>query len=96
MSLFLLYAAIAVATFGLRAGFMMTGGKSERLDAVRRFVPIAALTALVTMGLFPKSGEPAWGRTGAALLAAAVAYRFKNVALTVVVGLALLFLFKAL
>lgn len=98
MKLWLLFIAIGAATLGLRASFIMSAGQatSSRFDALRRFVPVAALTALVVPSLLPKDGEPVWARAVAGVLAAAIAWRSKNVLLTVIVGMAALLAAKAL
>ena len=48
----------------------------------------------VVPALLPKDGEPSYARVLAALVAAGVAYKSKNVFATVVVGLVLLLLLK--
>ncbi len=97
MRLALLFAAIGVVTLVLRSSFILRGesGREGRFDALRRFVPVAALTALVVPSLFPRDGEPALGRV-VAIAVAAVAARRGNVLLTVVVGLGVLVGIKTL
>ena len=90
----LLFAAIAAATLGLRASFLLSGGKARRFETLERYVPIAALTALVVPALLPKAGEPSYARLLAGLAGAAIAYKTKNVFATVVAGLVLLLLLK--
>ncbi len=92
-----LIAALAVGTWAMRSLPIMAHGRVPHppwLERLLRHVPVAALTALVVPGsLFVKSGD-AWAaapaRTIAAVLAAAVALRTKNTALTLAVGMAAL------
>lgn len=91
MNRYLLFLAIFIATLLLRSSFILTGGNaSPRFDTLRRYVPVAALTALIVPNLLPKNGEPSYARAGAALLAALVAWRTKNMLVIVAAGLAAL------
>ncbi len=91
-----LFAAIAVATIALRASFILGGGSGAFFERLARYVPVAALTALVVPALLPRDGEPVYARSLAGVVAFAVAYRAKNVLLTVIVGLAGLLVLRAL
>lgn len=82
---------IGGVTLALRAGFIV-GGRSAgagRFDDLRRFVPVAALTALVVPALVPHDGEPLAARPLAAAAAILVATRQRNLLAPVVVGLCL-------
>jgi branched-subunit amino acid transport protein len=92
----LLFGAIAAATLLLRASFILSGGSGAFFERLARYVPIAALTALVVPAVLPQDGEPIYARGVAAGLAFAVAYRVKNVLVTVIVGMAALLVLLAL
>lgn len=96
MSWLFLFAAISIATFSLRASFIYFGGSGAFFERLARYVPVAALTALVVPAILPREGEPPYARAVAAGVAFAVAYRAKNVLLTVVVGLAGLLVLRGL
>lgn len=87
--IWLLFLAIALVTLGLRSVFIVSdgGADSTRFDTLRRFVPVAALTALIVPSILPRDGEPAPARIATIALAALVAWRTKNVLVTVIVGL---------
>ncbi len=92
----LLIAGIGVGTLVIRASFILGVSPSalDRVARIRRFIPIAALTALVVPALLPKGEEPIYARGIAAAVAGAIAFRFKNTFLTVAVGIALLLLLR--
>lgn len=94
---------IGAATFALRLSLIGLSGRVTLPPlAVRalRYVPVAALTALVVPEVIGSSSG--WGlllhnpRLWAAVAAALVAWRTRNVLLTVVVGMAVLWLLTAL
>jgi branched-subunit amino acid transport protein len=95
--------AIGLFTFATRLSFISLLGNREIPDLARRalrFVPPAVLTAIFVPELLMPGGElylsPANDRLVAGLLAAIVAWRTKNVLLTIVAGLASLYLLQAL
>jgi branched-subunit amino acid transport protein len=101
-SIWLLFLAIGAGTFLLRFLFMYLFGKIEMPNWLRRalrFVPAAALAALV----FPALTHPAGHfdlslhnfRLLAGLGGAVVAWRTRNVLLTILVGLVLLWTLNA-
>lgn len=91
----LVFIGLALCTLAFRASFIVTGGGTgPKFEALRRYMPVAALTAIIVPALFPHSGEPNYVRPLAALIAVGVAYRFKNILATVAVGLAVLLLLK--
>ena len=96
-SIWLLFIAIGLGTFLLRFLFIYLFGKIEMPDWLRRalrFVPAAALAALV----FPALTHPAGHfnlslhnfRLLAGLGGAIVAWKTRNVLLTIIVGMVLL------
>ena len=103
MTLWLTMIAIGVATFLLRLSFISVLGRIEIPDLVRRalrFVPPAVLTAIIFPELLIHEGtlnlSLSNDRLIAGLLAAVVAWRTKNVVLTILVGMLFLYLLQAL
>jgi branched-subunit amino acid transport protein len=92
-----LFVAIGLGTFLLRFLFIYLFGKIEMPDWLRRalrFVPAAALAALVFPALTHPAGHLDFSLNNFRLLAglggAIVAWRTRNVLLTIVVGMVLL------
>jgi branched-subunit amino acid transport protein len=90
-------------TFLTRLSFISLMGKmklSPRLRRALTYVPPAVLTAIIFPEVFLKDGElflsPGNFRLGAGLLAALVAWRTRNVFLTLLVGMAALLALEAL
>ncbi len=103
MTLWLTMVAIGIATFAIRFSFIYLFGRYEIPDRLRRalrFVPPAVLTAIVFPELLMPGGVfdfSLWnGRLLAGTLAALVAWRTKNVVLTILVGMAALYILQAL
>ncbi len=101
-SLWLLFFAIGLGTFTLRFLFIYLFGKIEMPEWLRRalrFVPAAALAALVFPALTHPAGHPDLSLHNYRLLAglggAIVAWRTRNVLLTILVGMALLWILEA-
>ena len=97
LSLWLLFLAIGLGTFSLRFLFIYLFGKIEMPEWLRRalrFVPAAALAALVFPALTHSSGSLDLSLHNLRLLAglggALVAWKTRNVLLTIVVGMILL------
>jgi branched-subunit amino acid transport protein len=86
-------AAIAVGGFALRAVFILVPilprNLPPRLSLVLQMVPAAAFTALVAPSIFLEDGhfELISPATLAGAVALLVSFRWKNLALTIVVGL---------
>lgn len=102
LSIWLLFAAIGLGTFTLRFLFIYLFGKIEKpnwLSRALRFVPAAALAALVFPALTHPAGQLDISFSNFRLLAglggALVAWRTKNVLLTILVGMALLWTLEA-
>ena len=102
-SIWLLFLAIGLGTFLLRFVFIYLFGKIEMPDWLRRalrFVPAAALAALV----FPARTHPAGQldlsmqnfRLLAGLGGAIIAWRTRNVLLTILIGMILLWILEML
>ncbi len=96
---------IGAATYALRLSLIGLSGRVTLPPlAVRalRYVPVAALTALVVPDLVGGPTGPGWAqlahnpRLWAGVVAALVAWRTRNVLLTVVVGMVVLWLLMAL
>lgn len=103
MNLWLTMIAIGFATFAIRLSFIYLFGKVEMPDLVKkalRYVPPAVLSAIVFPELLLPGGQFDLsfgnGRLIAGILAAVVAWRTKNVVLTIVTGMAVLYILTAL
>ena len=101
-STWLLFLAIGLGTFLLRFLFIYLFGKIEMPDWLRRalrFVPAAALAALVFPALTHPAGHLNLSLTNFRLLAglggAIVAWRTRSVLLTILIGLALLWVLNS-
>jgi branched-subunit amino acid transport protein len=100
-SLWLLFVAIGLGTFMLRFLFIYLFGKIAMpnwLSRALRFVPAAALTALVFPALTHPAGHIDLSLHNLRLLAglggAIVAWKTRNVLLTILVGMILLWLLE--
>ncbi|GER91416.1 hypothetical protein KDW_55780 [Dictyobacter vulcani] len=94
---------IGLLTFATRLSFIGSTGKlrlAPLLQQALRFVPVAALSALILPDLFLKQGQLALALNNARLLAGIIAiiiaWRTKNVLLTVGTGMISLWLLQAL
>lgn len=103
ISFWLLFLAIALGTFSLRFSFIYLFGKIEMPDWLRRalrFVPASVLAALVFPALTHPAGVLDLSLGNIRLLAgiggALVAWRTKNVLLTIAVGMVLFWILQAL
>jgi branched-subunit amino acid transport protein len=98
----LLIAGMALVTFGARYPVLVLVGKMPLPQPVLRalkFVPPAVLTAIIAPAvLFPRGNQLSIHYTNeylvAALISALVAWRSKNLLLTIVVGMAALLLWR--
>lgn len=101
-SIWLLFLAVGLGTFTLRFLFIYLFGKIEMpdwLSRALRFVPAAALAALVFPALTHPAGHLDLSMQNFRLLAglggALVAWRTRNVLLTILVGMALLWILQS-
>ncbi|MBK6790972.1 MAG: AzlD domain-containing protein [Anaerolineales bacterium] len=102
-STWLLFFAIGLGTFLLRFVFIYLFGKIEMPDWLRRalrFVPAAALAALVFPALTHPAGQLDLSLQNFRLLAglggAIIAWRTRNVLLTILIGMILLWILEML
>ena len=102
-SIWLLFLAIGLGTFLLRFVFIYLFGKIEMPDWLRRalrFVPAAALAALVFPALTHPAGQLDLSMQNFRLLAglggAIIAWRTRNVLLTILIGMILLWILEML
>lgn len=100
-TLLLVLVAAGAITFALRLSFIALAGKVELGALPRRalaLLPAAALAALVTPAVFYQQGtlDVSFGneRLLAGAVAALVAWRTRSALLTVVCGMAALYLFR--
>jgi branched-subunit amino acid transport protein len=103
MSVWLTMIAAGALTYATRLSLILLFGRVEVpgwLARALRFVPPAVLTAIVFPELFLQDGNLdvslANGRLIAGLLAALVAWRTKNVLLTILAGMAVLLTLQAI
>lgn len=92
MSLWFTILLAGAATFAIRLSFIGAAGRADAPAWFRRmlrFVPIAALTALVWPDLLITQGQFSFGepRLIAGLIAAAVAWKTRSVGLTIAIGM---------
>jgi branched-subunit amino acid transport protein len=94
---------MGVITFALRAAPIVLAGRGELPGALRRglrMVPAAVLSALIVPDLLMHDTAPSIElinpRLIAGLLAGLIAWRTKSIALTLVVGMAALWIASAL
>jgi branched-subunit amino acid transport protein len=96
MSIWVLLAIAGLITYLIRLSFIATEGRIKPPQAFRAmlpFVPIAALTALIVPEVLIIGGEFHVlnnARLQAAIIAVAVAWRWRNPTLTIVAGFAAL------
>ena len=93
---------IGLLTLGIRLSFMLFMGKIRIVPMVQqalRFVPVAVLSALIAPALFLPGGSlnltVGNSRLIAGIVAIFVAWRTKNVLLTIVIGMACLLILQA-
>ena len=103
MSLWLIMIFSGLITYGIRLSFIQLFGKIEVplwLGRALRFVPPAVLSAIIFPELLMPSGtlDISLGnlRLLAGILAGLIAWRTKNVVLTIAAGMAALLLLQAL
>jgi branched-subunit amino acid transport protein len=103
MNVWLTMLLAGILTYAIRLSFILLLGRMEIPPLLRRalrFVPPAVLTAIVFPELLIRDGSlalsPGNPRLLAGILAVAVAWRTKNIVLTIVVGMAALYLFQML
>mgnify|MGYP001054816163 CR=1 FL=1 len=95
-SLWILFAVIGIGNFLLRGCFILLPGSQRQpvwLNRALRFVPASLLAALVFPALIRLQSEGLefdWHRLLAALIAAGVAWKSKNMLLTLGVGMGVL------
>jgi branched-subunit amino acid transport protein len=103
MNIWLTLLAAGAITYGTRLSFILLFGRMEIpewLKRTLRFVPAAVLTAIVFPELLLQDGalnvSLGNGRLLAGALAVLVAWRTKNVLLTILVGMAVLLILQAM
>jgi branched-subunit amino acid transport protein len=103
MSWLPLFVAAGLVTFAIRLSFIALLGRVELpalLTRSLRFVPPAVLSAIILPELLVKDGaldlRPGNVRLIAGVVAAVVAWRTRNVVLTIAVGMAALWMGQAL
>jgi branched-subunit amino acid transport protein len=89
-----------IGTFSMRASFLVLAHKERDVppwaERILRQIPPAALAALVIPALVRPHGEfdlTQW-RLPAGLIAALIAWRTRNVALTLIIGIGVLMIFQ--
>jgi branched-subunit amino acid transport protein len=102
-ALWLTMLAIGAITFAIRLSFIVLLDRLHLpvvVGQALRFVPVAALTAIVVPGLLMREGtidaSPTNVRLIAGIVAIVVAWRTKNALLTIAAGMAALWAFQIL
>ncbi len=103
-TLFAVVLGMGAITYGLRAGSLLLAERLPRtawLTSFLRFVPIAVLSAIVALQVFIPNGVLDLSllenhRLQAAVLAILVAWRTRNMLLTIGVGMAALWILQAI
>lgn len=103
MQEFLLILGMMIVTFSARYPVMAIVGRvqmPERVFRALRFVPVAVLTAIIVPELFIREGSLAVTIANAYLVGGIVsvfvAWKFRNLLLTIIVGMAAFFLWRAI
>ena len=101
MKLWLIFLAAGLLTYAMRLSFILLWGKIDVpvwLQRALRFVPPAVLTAIFFPELFMPGGTldltPGNARLIAGTLAGLVAWRTRNIVLTILVGMGVLLLIQ--
>src|SRR5512143_974853 len=101
MTLWLIFLAAGLLTYAMRLSFILLWGKIDVpvwLQRALRFVPPAVLTAIFIPELFMPGGRldlsPGNTRLIAGTLAALVAWRTRNIVLSILVGMGALLLIQ--
>jgi branched-subunit amino acid transport protein len=99
----LIVSGMALVTFLVRYPLLVLVGKITLPEVVRRalrYVPLAVLAAIITPAIFMPAGEidlaPTSAPLMAGLIAILVAWRTKNLLLTILIGMAALLIWRAL
>jgi branched-subunit amino acid transport protein len=102
MTLWLTMLGMGMVTYAIRLSFILLLGRVEipaRIRQALRFVPLAVLSAIIFPELLRPHGRldlsPGNVRLLAGLLAALVAWRTKNILLTIAVGMGALWILQA-
>ncbi len=102
MTLWLMLIIIGLLTYAIRLSFILFFSKMDipsLLQRAFRFVPVAVLSAIIFPALFLPKGMLALSFSNARLLAGTtavvVAWRTKNVLVTLVIGMGALYLLQA-
>ncbi len=103
MTLWLTMLGMGMVTYAIRLSFILLLGRVEipaRIRQALRFVPLAVLSAIIFPELLRPQGRldlsPGNVRLLAGLLAALVAWRTKNILLTIAVGMGALWILQAI
>ncbi len=101
MTLWLMFIIIGLLTYAIRLSFILFFSKMDipsLLQRAFRFVPVAVLSAIIFPALFLPKGVLALSFSNTRLLAGSiavvVAWRTKNVLVTLVVGMGALYLLQ--
>lgn len=99
----LMIIGMTAVTFGVRYPVLALVGKlqlPDRLSRALRYVPVAVLTAIIVPELLIRGGtwqvNPTNAYLVAGIVAALVSWRTKNLLLTIVIGMGVFLLWRAL
>ncbi len=103
LNLWLAVAAAGLVTFAIRLSFIAAHGRVEVPSWFVRaltFVPVAVLSAIIFPGLLARDGvlnlSPGNTRLSAGIVATIIAWRTKNIWLTIAVGMIALYVLQAI
>jgi branched-subunit amino acid transport protein len=99
MSKLWIFLGMAAVTYSTRVTMIALLGKElpSLVQRWLRYVPAAVLAALIAPAALMPQGQFAWGpHVPAVLVGAVVAWRTRNVLLTIVVGMAIFYALRAL
>ncbi len=101
MNLWLTISLIGVMTFGIRLSFIALAGRWQlpsQVEDALRYVPVAVLTAIVVPDLVYHNGAldlwPDNARLIAGIIAIGIAWRTRNILLTLIGGMGVLWLLR--
>ncbi len=101
MNLWITVSLIGLMTFGIRLSFIALAGRWQlppQVEDALRYVPVAVLTAIVVPDLVYRNGtldlSPDNARLIAGIIAIGIAWRTRNILLTLLCGMSVLWILR--